>query len=96
MAWNQQKNDIFFQRVGNLADAMQSVSEEIARLADIWQAEGLADGDPAFVDARGMTVADIAAMVGIAGAYQAFLDNGVVAQADRRPDLARILASRRG
>ena len=93
MAWNPQKNDIFFQRVSNVAYELQSISEEIARLAEIWTAENVS-ASPVYVDANGMTVADITSMISVVSAYQNFLDDKAVSQADRRAVLAVILAAR--
>ena len=93
MTWNAQKNSIFFQRVSNVAYSLQSISEEIARLADIWTAENVS-ASPEYVDSDGLVKADITAMIAVAGAYQNFLDNGTVATTDRRNTVATILAAR--
>jgi len=93
MAWNTQKNRVFFERISNVAYQLQSIDEEIRRLSDIYVADGVA-ASPEFVDANNLTVADINAMVQIAAAYRAFLDNGAVATADRRASVARVLAAR--
>lgn len=52
MAWNAQKNQIFFERARNWAAAMANLLEERARLIDLYNNEARVNSvdDPAFVD----------------------------------------------
>lgn len=91
MTWNSQKNAVFFKRVRNVALAMQDTFDEIERLKLIYNAEGLSTGDPEYVDAEGLTVAELDAFFPVALDFQKFLTNQAVTTQDREALIAPII-----
>jgi len=91
MAWDANKNDIFFQRAQNWAQSLTNLIEERNRLIDLYTNE--ANGDPAFVDTAIATTAEIVALAGVMNAINDAVNNGVVSQADRVPLLTPFLAN---
>ena len=91
MAWDQNKNDVFFRRLQNWAGAVVNLLEERDRLIDLYQNE--ANGDAAFVDTDIATTAEAVELAGVMGALDAMVNNGVVAQEDRVPKLTPFLAN---
>ncbi len=91
MAWDQNKNDVFFRRCQNWAGAVVNLLEERDRLIALYQNE--ASGDAAFVDTSIATTAEVIALAGAMNALDAMVNDGAVAQADRMPLLTPFLAN---
>ena len=90
MAWDINKNDIFFRRAQNWASALVNLLEERDRLIDLYTNE--ANGDAAFVDTSIATTAELIALAGVMNAADAMVNNATVATADRMPLLTPFLA----
>lgn len=91
MAWDQNKNEILFQRCQNWAAAVVNLLEERDRLIDLYNNE--ANGDAAFVDTSIATTAEVVALAGVMNAMNAMINNGTVTQQDRMPLLTPFLAN---
>lgn len=91
MAWDTNKNDIFFRRCQNWAAAVVNLLEERDRLIDLYTNE--ANGDAAFVDTDIATTAELVALAGVMNAMDAMVNDGAVSQADRMPLLTPFLAT---
>lgn len=91
MAWDQNKNDVFFRRCQNWAAAVANLLEERDRLIDLYQNE--ANGNPAFVDTNIATTAEVVALAGVMNSLDAMVNNGAVAQENRVPLLTPFLAT---
>ena len=90
MAWDSNKNDIFFRRAQNWAAAVVNLLEERDRLIDLYTNE--ASGDAAFVDTSIATTAVVVALAGVMSAMNDMVNNQTVSQADRMPLLTPFLA----
>ena len=90
MAWDENKNDIFFRRAQNWSQAMVNLLEERDRLIDLYTNE--ANGDPAFLDTAIATTAELVALAGVMNAVNDAINNGVVTLEDRMPLLTPFLA----
>jgi len=90
MAWDANKNQIFFQRAQNWAQSLTNLLEERNRLIDLYTNE--ANGDAAFVDTSIATVAEVVSLAGVMNAINDAVNNGAVSQANRIPLLTPFLA----
>ena len=90
MAWDENKNDIFFRRAQNWAASVVNLLEERDRLIDLYTNE--ANGDAAFVDTQVATVAELVALAGVMNAMHAMVNNAAVTTEDRMPLLTPFLA----
>ena len=90
MAWDQNKNDVFFRRCQNWAGAITNLLEERDRLINLYQNE--ANGDAAFVDTNIATTAEVVALAGVMNSLDDMVNNGAVTQADRQPLLTPFLS----
>lgn len=90
MAWSDNRNREFAQRVWQIAGQIRQLGLDAYVLLEIWQANGVVT-DPAFVDTNGVAKDDVIAMVGILADLVAFVQNGPVPSAERELILARIL-----
>ncbi len=89
MAYDANKNEIFFKRAQNWAAAMVNLLEERDRLIDIYNNE--ANGHVDFVDTNIATTAELVALSGVMNAVNNAINNGTVAQQDRMPLLTPFL-----
>lgn len=93
-AWNATKQQIFVERLDNLAHQLQDSREECTRLVDIWFGESVSSS-PDFIDhSSGITTTEMIGMITYCQDLASFNENVAVAAIDRKQILIPFLATR--
>ncbi len=93
MAYDARRHDLFMRRVNNLAQSMDAIRREAAKLDTMFLSESASGSDPAYVDHELGDAIEATDMITVMRAYEAFLSNAAVAVADRQDNLSAFTAN---